>query len=41
MVDSLDANESEINALLVGCHELRTLEGSKAIIEGVSLSAIQ
>ena len=30
-----------MNALLVGCHELRKLEGSKVIIEGDSFSAIQ
>ena len=39
LVDSLDANESEINALLVGCHELRKLEGFKTIIEGDSFLA--
>ena len=35
-MDSLDANESEIKALLVGCRELHKLEGSTVIIEGDS-----
>ena len=36
----LDANEAEVYALLVGCHELRSLGDLKAIIEGDSFSAI-
>ena len=40
-VDSLDSNESEINALLVGCRELHKLEGSKVIIERDSFYAVQ
>ena len=41
LVDSLDANESEMKALLVGCSDLRKLESSKVIIEGDSFSTIQ
>ena len=40
-MDSLDANESEINALLVRCRELRKLEGFIVIIEGDCFSTIQ
>ena len=39
--DSLDANKAEVLALLIGFHELRSLKGFNAIIEGDSLSAIQ
>ena len=37
----LDANEAKVYALLVGCHELRSLGGCKTIIEGDSFSSIQ
>ena len=40
-MDSLDANEFEINVRLVGCCELCKLEGFEAIIEGDSFSAIR
>ena len=37
----LDANEAKVYALLVGCCELRSMGGCKAITEGDSFSAIQ
>ena len=40
-MDSLDANEAEVYALLIGCHELERIGGSHPIIEGDSFSAIQ
>lgn len=36
-VDSLDAAEAEVFALLVGCCELRRLGRCNAIIEGYSV----
>lgn len=36
-VDSLDADETEAFALLVGCCELRRLGGCNSIIEGDSI----
>ena len=40
-VDSLSANEAEVYALLIGCHELLTLESINVVIEGDSYLAIQ
>ena len=37
----MDANEAEVYALLTGCRELERIGGSRPIIEGASLSAIQ
>lgn len=38
---SLNANEAEVYALLIGYHELLRLRGYNVIIEGDSFSAIQ
>ena len=40
-MDSLNANEAEVYALLIGCLGLLTLESINAIIEGDSYLAIQ
>lgn len=40
-LDSLNANEAEVYALLIGYHELLRLRGYNVIIEGDSFSAIQ
>eukprot|EP00268_Persea_americana_P013257 TRINITY_DN15784_c0_g1_i2.p1 TRINITY_DN15784_c0_g1~~TRINITY_DN15784_c0_g1_i2.p1 ORF type:complete len:105 (-),score=25.66 TRINITY_DN15784_c0_g1_i2:76-390(-) len=40
-MDSMDANEAEVYALLIGSHELEKIGGSHHIIEGDSTSAIQ
>lgn len=40
-MDSLDANEAEVFALVFGCRELLHLDGTDSILEGNSLSAIQ
>ena len=37
----MNANAAEVYALLIGCHELLSLGGHNAIIEGDSFSAIQ
>lgn len=38
--DSSDANDYEVNVLLIGCRKLLNSEGSNAIIEGDFFSAI-
>ena len=40
-MDSLDASEAEVIALLVGCHKLPRMEGFNAVIEHDSVSAVQ
>lgn len=40
-LESSDANEIGVFALLVGCRELRTMGGYNFILEGNSFSAIQ
>lgn len=40
-MDSLDADEAKVFALLVGCCGLRTLGSCNAIIEGDSVSVIK
>ena len=40
-VDSVSANEVEVYALMIGCHELLSLKSINAIIKGDSCSAIQ
>lgn len=40
-MDSLDADEAEVFAPLVGCCELPRLGGCNAIIEGDSVSKIK
>ncbi|XXG42545.1 hypothetical protein AAC387_Pa01g2800 [Persea americana] len=40
-VNSMNANAAEVYAMLIGCHELLSLGGYNAIIEGDSYSAIQ
>ena len=41
LVDSLNANATEVNALLIGCRELLGLGGYNATIDSDSFSAIQ
>ena len=40
-MDSLDADEAEVYALLIGCREFERIGGSHPIIEGDSFLAIQ
>ena len=40
-VDTLDANEAEVSALLIGCHELARKAPLNPIPEGGSFSSIQ
>ena len=40
-IDSSDANETELFAILIGCRELLQMVGYGAILEGDSFSAIQ
>ena len=40
-IDSLDANETELFAILVGCRELLQMAGYGAILEGDSFSVIK
>lgn len=40
-MDSLDVNEAEVFALVFRCCELLHLDGTDAILEGNSFSAIQ
>lgn len=39
--DCDDANRAEVYAMLIGCHELRKLEATNAMVEGDSFSPIQ